>query len=116
MFVLVVHVYLAFAQQPVTITIFKTEVEADLASFNLYQDEGIRPFASVDAATRNAEGNWVWQGDITLTNGKTIVYATALDTTGNESVKSPGTLFDPAPSSPDKVTVVKIEVRVITGE
>lgn len=105
MLVLAVHISLSFAQQPVTITIFKAEVEPDLASFNLYQDEGTRPFASVDAVTRNAEGNWIWQGDITLTNDKTTVYATAVDVAGNESGKSIGTTFDPPPGTPTvKVT------------
>lgn len=111
MLILVVHVSLSFAQQQVTITVFKNEVESDLASFNLYQDNEIAPFASVDATVTP----WVWEGEITLINGKTDISATALDISGNESIRCPKTIFDPAPGCPDKVIVVQIEVRIISG-
>ena len=111
MLLLVVHIYISFAQQQVTVTVIKTEVESDLASFNLYQDDNTVPFATLDAKVTP----WVWTGEITLMNGKTDISATALDTTGNESAHSPKATFDPAPGSPDKVTVIKIEVRVING-
>ena len=110
--VLTVYISISFAQQQVTITVIKTEVESDLASFNLYQDDATVPFATLDAKVTP----WVWTGEITLMNGKTDISATALDETGNESTRSPKTTFDPAPGSPDKVTVVKIEVRIINGE
>lgn len=112
MLVLTVYISISFAQQQVTVTVIKNEVESDLASFNLYQDDATAPFATLDAKVTP----WVWTGEITLMNGKTDISATALDTTGNESARSPKTTFDPAPGSPDKVTVVKIEVRVINGE
>ena len=107
--ILVVYISISFAQQQVTVTVIKTEVESDLASFNLYQDDATVPFATLDAKVTP----WVWTGEITLMNGKTDISATALDIAGNESIRSPKTTFDPAPGSPDKVTV--IEVRVING-
>jgi hypothetical protein len=112
MLVLVVYISLSFAQQPVTITIFKNEVESDLAGFNLYQEDATIPFATISSKITP----WIWTGDITLTNGKTDISATAFDVAGNESTRSPKTAFDPAPGSPDRVTVVKIEVKIITGE
>jgi hypothetical protein len=110
--VLVVYVSISFAQQQVSITVLKSEVESDLAGFNLYQDDATVPFATIDSKILP----WVWSGDITLTNGKTDISATAFDTSGNESIRCSKTTFDPAPSSPDRVTVVKIEVKVTTGE
>jgi len=107
MFVFVVYISISFAQQVVTITVIKNEIESDLASFNLYQDDEIVPFASIDAKVTP----WVWRGDITLINGKADISATALDTNGSESTRSPKTSFDPAPTAPDKVTVVQVEVR-----
>lgn len=108
--VLVIYISISFAQQAVTVTVIKNEIESDLASFNLYQDDETVPFASIDAKVTP----WVWTGNITLINGKTDICATALDTNGSESIRSPKTSFDPAPTAPDKVTVVQVEVRVIT--
>jgi hypothetical protein len=99
---LAVHIMLSFAQQPVTITVTKDVIEPDLAGFNLYQDNNTEPFAIIESNTAPA----AWQGEITLINGKTTIYATAFDTSGNESEKSPGTAFDPPPSVPGGVTVV----------
>lgn len=110
--ILTVYISISFAQQPVTITVFKNEIESDLASFNLYQDDNVIPFATIDASVIP----WAWSGEITLMNGKTDISATALDTSGNESVRSPKTTFDPAPARPDRVTVIKVEVKIIAGE
>jgi len=112
MLMLVVYVSISFAQQQVSITVLKSEVESDLAGFNLYQDDATAPFATIDSKIIP----WVWVGDVTLMNGKTAISATAFDISGNESTRSPKTTFDPAPGSPDRVTVVKIEVKVTTGE
>ena len=91
---LVVHVYISFAQQNVEVTVFKGEVESDLAGFNLYQDDSTVPFATIDSNIIP----WVWSGEIILMNGKTDISATAFDIAGNESEHSPKTTLDPAGS------------------
>jgi len=103
--VLVVYISLSFAQQSVTITVFKDVIEDDLAGFNIYQDENETPIATIDSDVIP----WVWQGDVTVVNGKASFRATAFDTSGNESGKSPEAIFDPTPGVPTITVGVKIE-------
>ena len=107
--VLAVHISISFAQQPVTVTVFTDVVENDLAGFKIYQDDNETPIATIKSAVIP----WVWQGDVTLINGKASFRATAFDTAGNESEKGPPDIFDPPPCSP--TIAVKITVEVPAG-
>jgi hypothetical protein len=101
MLLLVVHIAVVYAQQPVIITVIKDVIEDDLDSFNLYNGEDV--IANIKSDIKP----WIWQGEITLDNGKAIISATALDTTGNESEKSPPVVFDPvAPTSPSLTIII----------
>jgi len=103
---LTVYVTLAFAQQPVTITVLKNVIEDDLDSFNIYNGDDL--IANIRANVTP----WVWEGEITLINGQAVITATALDTAGNESERSPAALFDPPPSAP----TVAVEIRMKAGQ
>ncbi len=111
---LVAYASLAFAQQPVTVTVTVTKdvIEADLAGYNLYQDDNAEPFATINSTTSPG----VWEGEITLIDGQTSISATAFDTAGNESVKGPSDLFDPPPGMPNVKIEVRIDVDVIFAE
>jgi hypothetical protein len=104
---IVVNIYISFAQQPVTVTVTKDIIEADFAGFNLYQDADESPFATIK--TRTSPG--VWEGDIVLTNGKTTIYATAFDDSNNESVPGPKIVFNPPPGAPTSLTVKKYKSK-----
>jgi hypothetical protein len=105
MFVLAVHITLAFAQQDVTITVTKDIVEPDLAGYKLYQDGNTEPFAVINSSTSPA----IWEGQITLVNGQTSICATAFDNSDNESQCSRSTVFDPPPGIPR----INVEVKII---
>ncbi|MCW7076385.1 MAG: hypothetical protein OCU18_03725 [Candidatus Syntrophoarchaeum sp.] len=102
---LTVYVTLAFARQPVIITVLKDVVEDDLDSFNIYNGDDLVANIKADVTP------WVWKGEITLINGQAVITATALDRAGNESERSPAALFDPPPSAPAVTVEIKVEVE-----
>lgn len=111
--ILLAYVSASFAQRPVTIeivavkiTLSKEVIEADLKGLNIYQDDSEEPFTTLDAAVTP----WIWEGDLVLVNGRASLSATAFDTSGNESGKSPMAIFDPPPGVP----TITIEIRVAT--
>ena len=111
MLVLTVYITLVFAQQPVTITAFKDVLEDDLAGFNIYQDKNETPIATIKSAIIP----WVWTGEVTVVNGVTSFRATAFDTSGNESGKSPAVIFDPPPGAPTITIKITVETPVDGG-
>lgn len=101
---LVINVYLSFAQQNVEITIYKDVIESDFIGFNIYQD-GTEIIATIATKTSPA----VWTGVITLTNGLASITATAVDNSGNESGQCPAYVYDPAPGEPTRIEVKVVE-------
>ena len=97
MLLLVVYVSLSFAQHYVKIIVSKDDaIEADLAGFNIYQDDNATPIATLDAHITP----WQWCGEITTINGVSNFSATSFDTAGQESIRGEVVTFDPPPSPP----------------
>ncbi len=85
MFVLVVHITLAFAQEQVGITIVKDVIETDLNRIDLFLDENTEPFDSIPVV----DPALPLRKNVTITtiNGKATVSAVAVDDAGNKGNK-----------------------------
>jgi len=100
---LVVHVYISFAQQSVTLKVTKTNIERDLTKIKLFQNQDTEPLTILDTTVTP----WVWTGTVDTMNGKASFYAIPVDTAGQEGSRSPEVIIDPPPNGSDiSITVI----------
>jgi len=102
---LVVHVYISFAQQSVTLKVTKTNIERDLTKIKLFQNQDTEPLTILDVTVTP----WTWTGTVDTMNGIASFYAIPVDATGQEGSRSPEVILDPPPDGSDIVITVVAE-------
>jgi uncharacterized membrane protein YvbJ len=84
-FALAVHISISFAEQQVTLTIDKGNME-NVAGIEVFQNDDTEPVTAIDTTLPKP-----WQKDVTLVsiNGVLKVYAVPVDTNGARGTRSP---------------------------
>jgi hypothetical protein len=105
MFILVIHVTLAFSQQTITFHVDKTSMD-NTSGINLYQNQDVAPFATVDTTRPQP---WSVTGTVTLINEVFTVYAVPYNLLGIEGTSSEILTIN-APDGSD-ITITIIDVK-----